>query len=241
MPSDRQKTDDRKTPRRASKGGMDCEIYDRLSGAIADNRLPPGAKLGEVNLAEFFNVSRARIRELLRDLAREQLVTIQPFRGAFVATPTVEEARQIYEARRIIETAMIGPMIKRITPAQLEELHTLVVEEKEFWAKDDRPHAIRRSREFHLRLVQLGGNDILFTSLNSILSRGTLATVLYGERNDPGCLCHDHFDIIDAIRNGDVAATEKLMLEHLQHMEDRMRLNETPTEVSIEDALRDTQ
>lgn len=240
MPSDRQMSDDQTPPIRASKGGMDCEIYERLSGAIADNRLPPGAKLGEANLAEFFSVSRARIRELLRDLARERLVTIQPNRGAFVAAPTVEEARQIYEARRIIEAAMIGPMIKRITPLQLEELRTLVTEEEEFWAKDDRPQAIRRSREFHLRLVQLGGNDILFTSLNSILSRGSLATVLYGERNDPGCLCQDHFKLIDSIRSGDVTATERLMLDHLQELENRMSLNETPTEVSIEDALRNT-
>jgi DNA-binding GntR family transcriptional regulator len=219
----------------------DAEMYQRLSGAIADNRLPPGAKLGEGNLAKFFNVSRARVRELLRDLARERLVTILPNRGAFVATPTVEETRQIYEARRAIESAMIAPMIKRITPRQLDALHAKVVEEEQSWARDDRPHAIRCAREFHRSLVQLGGNDILSAALDSILSRGSLATVLYGERHNPGCMCSDHFAIIDAIRSGDVAATERLMLDHLQQIEDRMLLKETPDKVSIEDALRDTK
>lgn len=242
MDTIRQDTGDRTSPGRTPKGGnTDAEMYRRLSGAIADNRLPPGAKLGEENLAKFFNVSRARVRELLRDLAREQLVTILPNRGAFVAAPTVEETRQIYQARRIIEGAMIGPMIKRATPAQLDELHAKVVEEETAWAQDDRPHAIRCSREFHLRLVEYGGNDILLATLNSILSRSSLATVLYGERHNPGCMCDDHFAIIEAIRSGDVPATERLMLNHLQQIEDRMRLNEEPEEVSIEDALRDTK
>jgi DNA-binding GntR family transcriptional regulator len=231
-----------KTSSRAAKPSTtDAEIRRRLTLAIADNRLPPGTKLGEENLAAFFRVSRSRIREILRDLARERLVTILPNRGAFVATPSVDETRQIYQARRVIEGAIIGPVIERITPAQLEELRAKVAEEEEAWTRDDRLQAIRCSREFHLRLAQFGGNQILSDTLETILSRGSLAAALYGERHNPGCMCHDHFVIVDALQSGNVAEAERLMSDHLKQVENRMRLEEDPEEVSIEDALRDTK
>lgn len=227
--------------RSQSTSTTDAEMYRRLSGAIADNRLPPGAKLTEENLAQFFNVSRARIRELLRDLSRERLVEIKPNRGAFVASPSIEETRQIYQARRVIEGAMIGPLIERITPGQLKELRDKITEEKEAWDRDDRPHAIRCSREFHLKLVQFGGNEILTEMMQTVISRASLAAALYSERHNPGCHCQDHFEIVDAINRGDVAMSEKLLLDHLQQIEDRMRLTEDPEQVSIEDALRYTE
>lgn len=225
----------------AKPGSKEIEIYQRIQAAIADNRLPPGTKLGEENLAKFLKVSRARIREVLRDLSRERLVTILPNRGAFVATPTIDDTRQIYQARRIIEGALIRRVTERITNNQIEELEAKVSDEKHAWARDDREQAIRYSREFHLRLVELGGNEILSDTMRSTLSLSSLAAALYGERHNPGCMCQDHADILEAIRRRNGAEAEKLMTNHLQQVEDRMRLLEDPVEVSIEDALSYTQ
>lgn len=226
---------------RATKGAGEAEIYRRLAGAIADNRLPPGSKLGEENLAKFFNVSRARIRDVLRDLAREKLATIQPNRGAYVASPSVEDALQISQARRIIEGSLIANAVAHINTKQLAELGEIVSAEAQAWERDDRPFAIRKSREFHIRLAQLGGNMILAETLETVISRWSLASELYGERRHPGCLCQDHTAILDAISQGDGAKAEQELIEHLNRVEDRMHLQDQPEEVSIEDALRDTE
>jgi DNA-binding GntR family transcriptional regulator len=96
------------------------EIYERIYNAILEHRLPPGTKLEE-RLAEIFGTSRARIREVLARLAHEQIVEPHPQRGAYVAKPSVEQARDVFEARRLIEPAvmrrLIEPSRRRSWPA----------------------------------------------------------------------------------------------------------------------------
>ena len=75
-------------------------IHARIYDAIVEQRLPPGTKLGEETLCEIFGVSRTMIRRVLQRLASEHVVEARPHRGAFVARPSVEEAREVFEARR---------------------------------------------------------------------------------------------------------------------------------------------
>ena len=83
-------------------------IYERIWTAIVDHSLPPGTKLTEDRLGEIFGVGRTRIRQVLFQLAHEGVVTLQHNRGAFVAQPSVREAREVFEARRAIEWAVIA-------------------------------------------------------------------------------------------------------------------------------------
>jgi DNA-binding GntR family transcriptional regulator len=71
-------------------------IADALTRAIAEHRLQPGTKLAEQKLADHFGVSRTLVRQALFQLAQNRLVRLEPARGAFVAAPTVEEARQVF-------------------------------------------------------------------------------------------------------------------------------------------------
>src|SRR4051812_8935590 len=81
----------------------DAAIYRRIYEAIWAQELPPGTRLREDQLAKLFSVSRARVRKVLSLLAYEGLVQIEPNRGASVAKPSPEEARQLFAARRAIE------------------------------------------------------------------------------------------------------------------------------------------
>lgn len=217
------------------------EIVRRMSAAIVEHRLPPGTKLPEENLAEFFSVSRARVRDALTMLNQERLVTIVPHRGAFVAEPTVDETREIYEVRRVIETAMVRSVAKGATTKDIADMRGLVAAEQSAWKENDSLGAIRYSREFHMSLARLAGNSILEDTLRNILSRGALSSALYGQRNNPGCLCEDHFDLIDTIEQGDADAAAMLMEHHLEQIERRLNLHDNPQEISLEDALRDTE
>ena len=78
-------------------------IVDALTRAIVEHRLQPGSKLAEQRLADHFGVSRTLVRQALFQLAQKHLVRMEPARCAFVAAPTVEEARQVFQVRRILE------------------------------------------------------------------------------------------------------------------------------------------
>ena len=83
------------------------EIVEKVYTAILEHRLAPGTKLGEDRLAAIFSTSRARIREVLARLANERVVDLIPQRGAFVVKPAVEQAFDVFEARRMIEPGIL--------------------------------------------------------------------------------------------------------------------------------------
>src|SRR5690606_12871960 len=103
-------------PAKRPKVEMDAEtIYQRIQTGILERRLLPGAKLAEERLAEVTGASRMRIRQVLARLAHEQIVTLIPNRGAYVASPTVEEAREMFEARRLIEPPLAAKLSRQVT------------------------------------------------------------------------------------------------------------------------------
>src|SRR5882672_12234424 len=96
---------------RGSAAGADASITQRIvesvTGAIVERRLMPGTKLAEQKIADVFKVSRTLVRQALMQLSRDKLITLEPARGARVAEPSVDEARQVFEARNMLEAAMI--------------------------------------------------------------------------------------------------------------------------------------
>ncbi len=115
---------------RAPRGGAPAtpapsstrRIVDAITTAIVERRLMPGTKLAEQQIADIFKVSRTLVRQALNQLSRDHLVTLEPARGAFVAQPSVEEARQVFEVRAMLEAAMVRQLCARITDAQVAEL-----------------------------------------------------------------------------------------------------------------------
>src|SRR5579862_9612569 len=82
-------------------------IAERIRTAILEHRLAPGAKLTEAQLCEVFGVKRGPIRQALAQLATDHLVDLEPNRGAFVASPSLQEVHEVFEMRRIIELAVV--------------------------------------------------------------------------------------------------------------------------------------
>jgi len=76
-------------------------IVQRVLGAILSHQLPPGTQLVEERLAAVFHVSRTKVRQALARLAYDGIVTVFPNRGAFVSSPTIDEARALFEVRRV--------------------------------------------------------------------------------------------------------------------------------------------
>src|SRR3954454_15772496 len=98
-------------PRRT--GAADERVYRELFDAIIDHRVPPGTPLPEDTLAGAFGVSRTVVRKAPPRLGHEKLAELRPNRGAVVARPTVEEARAVFEARRVVAAAVGAAAVGR--------------------------------------------------------------------------------------------------------------------------------
>jgi DNA-binding GntR family transcriptional regulator len=146
-------------------------IYTELYNTICERQLLPNTKLGEAMLAEHYGVSRTIIRQVLQRLAGDRLVKLEPNRGAFVAHLTLEEAKQIYEAWRLVEAAIIREVVKTITPEQIISLRTLVAAERKACDEENYPLLTRLSMQFHTQLADLCSNQFLSRFLKEFAQR----------------------------------------------------------------------
>ena len=105
-------------------------IYQAVSSAIIEHRLQPGARLREDALAEVFGVSRTGIRKVLQRLAMDQLITLTPGKGASVTRPSAEEAREVFEARRLVEGGLMQPLAQVLDAKGVEQLRALAAQEQ---------------------------------------------------------------------------------------------------------------
>lgn len=220
-------------PRGADTPATVEEIGDRILGAIWEHRLPPGTKLVEERLAAAFAVSRTKIRLALARLSHDGVLTIEPNRGTFVSSPTVEQARQVFHARRMLEPALLRSLCESVQPAQLARLRKNVALEAEARARNDRHAMIRLSGEFHLLIAELGRNPYIGRYMRELCSLTCLVIALYDAPGTPACPHHEHAGIVDAIEAQDGNKACALMMEHLDHVEGTLRL-EMPVQAEVD-------
>lgn len=202
------------------------EIYRKLQQAVFEHRLLPGTRLVEDHLAEATGSTRGRIRQVLARLAHENLVTLVPNRGAFIAKPSVEEAREVFAMRHMIEPPMAELLARTAKAAQIHRLRAHVRQEAAARASGDRSVIIRLSGEFHLLMAELSGNRILMRTLRELCAQTCLVITLYDKPNTPACPYHEHEEVIDAIEARDAERAAGLMRHHLQHIEATLALEE---------------
>jgi DNA-binding GntR family transcriptional regulator len=236
MPAAARKT---AAPARPPRDTSVDEIYERIYVAILEHRLHPGTKLGEERMADIFGVSRARIREVLARLAHEQIVQLYPQRGAYVAKPTIEQARDVFEARRLIEPAVLRRLIETITPEKVARLRQHSELEADARRRDDRRAVIRLSGEFHTLAAEIAGNSALARSMRELCMLTCLTIFLYDAPTAQSCRNDEHERIIDAVARRDRAKAEKLMLDHLDHIESSLKLGQGANEADLEAIFKD--
>ncbi|GAB7261842.1 GntR family transcriptional regulator [Dickeya ananatis] len=192
----------------------DDVIYQALLNAIVEHQLLPGARLPEEALADAFGVSRTGIRKVLQRLATVQMITLLPKRGAQVATPTVEEAREIFQTRSLMECANLPAVLAHCQPPHLVALEKLMEAEEKAHQDRNGPEAIRLSAAFHIQLQAISGNTVLTGMVSQLTLRSSLVIAAYGAPWQQGCRCHDHQDLLALLRKGDLQALTAAMQQH---------------------------
>ncbi|SDN79948.1 GntR family transcriptional regulator [Vreelandella arcis] len=194
-------------------------IYRAVSDAIVEQRLKPGARLREDALAEVFGISRTGIRKILQRLALEQLVTLTPRRGASVTRPTADEAKDVFDARQLIECGLMPDVARRMGEKEAAELRDMAKRERQALRSGQQSVAIRLSADFHVRLAQLSGNAALAAFVEQLCSRSSLILAVYGHPGHLGCESHDHDDLIGYLETGNGERAKAFMNRHLKAIE----------------------
>ena len=213
-------------------------ITTRIAEAIAAHKLPPGAKLGEEALGEIFGVSRTKIRQALFQLASDKLVTLIPGRGAFVTQPSVKEAREVFEARRMVEAAVLAAFLERASTRDIAALKSHMTEQhraSETGSTQARNHLLG---DFHTVIARLAGNQVMAEIVEELVARTSLITLLYQNTRGATESLGEHRSLMAAIEKRDVKQALKLMLEHLNDVEQGLVLREeTPPFADLKSAL----
>lgn len=211
----------------------------RIATAIHEHRLLPGTKLGEDRLANIFNTSRARVREVLARMARDQMVELFPQRGAFVAKPSIEQALDVFEARRLIEPGIVRRLVLNMDNSKIRRLQAHLKQERDARANSDKRATVRLSGEFHVLLAELAGNSALLRSMRELSTLTCLTISLYESAVNTCCLVDEHEAVVDAIVAGNGEQAEQLMLSHLDHIQGSLRLEADADDADLEQILGD--
>ena len=200
--------------------------YQALRQAIIEQALLPGAKLPEDQIGGHFGVSRTLVRATLARLTAEGLVEAKPRRTATVARPTLEEAGDVFELRRVLEREAVALAIKRWRPEFGAILEGHVREEDAAKARRDERVSIRLAGEFHAKLAAMSGNAVLERMLSELVSRCSLILALYARPHSSECAVAEHSAIVAALRERNVGKAVQLSDEHIGSVQRRALLAE---------------
>jgi len=212
-------------------------IVEALTKAIVEHRLQPGSKLAEQKLADHFGVSRTLVRQALFQLSQNRLITMEPARGAFVAAPSVNEARQVFAVRRMIEAEMTRAFMREVTPAKIQALKDHLAEEKKAVTREDVPGRTELLGDFHVRMAELMGNEVLAQLLGELISRCALITLMYQTHSAAEHSSEEHAAIVEAMAAGNETLAVQLMNDHLIHVEASLTFDRKVPSHDISQAL----
>lgn len=201
-------------------------IAQDIATAIIEKRLPPGTWLREEALGRVYSVSRTKIRAALLMLAKDKLVDTVPDKGTFVSQPSVQEAREVFSVRRLLEAEVVRLVVQRATARDYERLEQHIAIERST-LKAPAAGAVREKLlgDFHVALAEISGHKVLTELVTELVARSSLIAMLYQSHNDPHCSSDEHAHFLEVCRRGDTAAAVAEMLAHLDRVEASLSLD----------------
>lgn len=227
-----------RTESKKTKKTSDKEIYQEIFNAILSFRIRPGTRLTEENLSKIFNVGRTTIRSALLRLSQDHIVEIKPNKGAYIASPTVKQAKDILDARKLIEVAIVKDVIKNASDSDYELLREIVNAEQENLEHHQIIEGIQLGGDFHLMLAKVSKNETLEHLVTALVPQTSLVIVLYENPDAPKCSHLEHFELIDVMQKGEIEQATSFMRQHIEGIEKRLKLDVKETSVDLVDIFK---
>ncbi len=213
-------------------------IAQALSLAIHEHRIAPGTKLGEDELAEIYGVSRTVVRASLQRLSHLKLVDIRRNKGAKVASPSLTEAHEVFEARELLEPRTARSAAKLATPSDIALLERHINEEHAALDAADPGRALYLSGLFHTEIARIASQGTIAGFIETLVARSSLIIALYWRRESALCEKHAHHALVRALADHDEEQAEALMRSHLVDLHSALDLRERNARApSLKEAL----
>lgn len=190
-------------------------VLTELRRAITEGEFRPGAAINQEELARTYGLSRVPVREALRLLEGEGLVSYTPHIGYTVAHLSFDEIEEIYQLRELLESEAVRCGMPEVSDADLVRMRELLNEaETQRKAGDVRGLSLA-NRKLHFAMVQPCGMPRLLRLLNGLYdATEPYRPVYYMHDHDRGCLREEHEDIIAAFESRDTEEVIRRMNEH---------------------------
>lgn len=192
------------------------EVAELLRQRIFRRELEPGSWIDELKIAEEYGISRTPLREALKVLAAEGLVTMKVRRGAYVTEVSERDLADVYHLLSLLESDAAGVVAAQATEAQVAELQALHAELEA--AAQDREKFIAINERFHMRLLEIADNrwrDQMVADLRKVMKLNRHNSLLKSGRIEESL--QEHRAIMAALASRDAAATTRRMQEHFQN------------------------
>ncbi|MBV1926118.1 MAG: GntR family transcriptional regulator [Rhodobacteraceae bacterium] len=190
-------------------------ITQALSLAIHEHKIAPGTKLGEDELAEIYGVSRTVVRASLQTLAHIKLVDLRRNKGASVASPSIKEAHEVFEARELLEPRTARSAAMYATPSDITLLERHISNEHNALDAADPGRALYLSGLFHTEIARIAQQATIAGFIDTLIARSSLIIALYWRRESALCEKHAHHALVQALADKNGQRAEELMRSHL--------------------------
>ena len=192
------------------------EVAELLRQRIFDRTLEPGSWIDELKLAEEYGISRTPLREALKVLSTEGLVTMKVRRGAYVTEVSETDLADVYHLLGLLESDAAGVVAERATPEQLAELQAIHAELEA--AVDDRELFFAINERFHMRLLAVANNrwrNQMVADLRKVMKLNRHNSLLKSGRIQESL--REHRALMEALVAQDAPVATRRMLEHFQN------------------------
>jgi DNA-binding GntR family transcriptional regulator len=189
------------------------EVAELLRQRIFRRELEPGSWIDEVKLAQEYGISRTPLREALKVLAAEGLVTMKVRRGAYVTEVSEQDLAEVYHLLSLLESDAAGVVAQKATDAQLRELQALHKELEAAVKHRDKFFAV--NERFHMRVLEIAGNrwrNQMVADLRKVMKLNRHNSLLKSGRIEESLA--EHRDIMEALLRRDGAAAMQRMQAH---------------------------
>lgn len=195
-----------------------AQVQERIREAILNRDLTPGDRIDQAKLAESLNVSIVPVREALKGLESEGLVSIIPRRGAFVTEISQEHLDDLYDARQIIEGEVIFHAVQHLVDADFATLHELIQQMETATRANDIRLFMSLNRQFHMGIYQALGNRHLIQTIESLWERSELYRYRYMFVMHNADLVHqEHRAIVRACEERNPPKAKELAIQHIRN------------------------
>lgn len=203
---------------------LSSQVQERIRQLIIHRELHPGSRIDQNKLAETLRVSLVPVREALKALEAEGLVTIYPRRGAFVTEVSLEHLDDLYFARSLIEGEAIFHAIPCLTEVDMAHLRALVGQMVQATDSHDIKQFMELNREFHMTIYRTLHNEHLLQAIVNLWERSELYRFRYMFIIDNADIVHqEHREILAACEAGDAAEAKQLAKRHIQRTHDGLK------------------